>query len=82
MPPLQQTLTDTEIAIIGLGYVGLPLALAFGRIRPTLGFDIDTRRVEELQRGIDSTRECSQDDLAAATRLTITAVEAELQRAR
>lgn len=44
MSDLQQALADAKIAIIGLGYVGLPLALAFGQLRPTLGFDIDQAR--------------------------------------
>ena len=82
MPDLQQTLVGAPIAIIGLGYVGLPLALAFGQRRRTLGFDIDARRVEELQGGEDSTRECSAADLAAASHLRITADEAELAQAR
>ena len=48
---------DIRIAIIGLGYVGLPLAAAFGRRYPTLGFDIDAARVEQLRQYHDQTLE-------------------------
>lgn len=61
---------DVKIAIIGLGYVGLPLAAEFGRHRPVLGFDIDERRIADLRRGHDATLEVSADALAAATGLT------------
>ncbi len=57
---------DRKIAVIGLGYVGLPVALAFGRIAPTLGYDIDTARIAELSRGHDRTRECSEHELAVS----------------
>ncbi len=69
---------DAPVAIIGLGYVGLPLAAAFGRVRPVLGFDIDAGRIEELRRGHDRTLEVDADELAAATRLGFTADAAEL----
>ena len=61
-----------RIAIIGLGYVGLPLAVEFGKQLPTVGFDINEHRINELRRGIDSTLETSSAELAEATRLTIT----------
>jgi UDP-N-acetyl-D-galactosamine dehydrogenase len=51
------------VAVVGLGYVGLPLAAAFAREMNVVGFDINARRVEELQRGVDRTREVSADDL-------------------
>jgi len=54
------------IAIIGLGYVGLPLAVEFGKQRSTIGFDINARRVAELQDGQDHTLECSPEELAQA----------------
>lgn len=60
---------DAKIAVIGLGYVGLPLAVEFGRIRPVLGFDINQTRVDELRAGHDGTLEVTSDDLAAATHL-------------
>ncbi len=63
-------LEDMKIGIIGLGYVGLPLAVEFGKKFPTLGFDINQARVDELEGGSDSTLECSPEELAAATSLT------------
>ncbi len=62
-------LTSKNIAIIGLGYVGLPLAVEFGKQRPVLGFDIASARIAELQAGRDHTLECSSEDLATATQL-------------
>ena len=61
-----------RIAIIGLGYVGLPLAAAFGQALDTLGFDIDPQRVQELKQGQDRTRECSTEELQAAGKLQFT----------
>lgn len=58
-----------QIAIIGLGYVGLPLAVEFGKVRPVIGFDINAKRVEELQGGQDHTLECSPQELAGAKHL-------------
>jgi UDP-N-acetyl-D-glucosamine/UDP-N-acetyl-D-galactosamine dehydrogenase len=57
------------IAIIGLGYVGLPLAVELGKVRPVIGFDINDGRVEELQSGQDHTLECSIEELQAAPQL-------------
>ena len=59
-----------KIAVIGLGYVGLPLAVEFGRVRSVIGFDIDEARVAELSSGKDSTLEVTAQDLAAASQLT------------
>ena len=59
-----------KIAIIGLGYVGLPLAVEFGKSRDIVGFDLKKSRVDELNAGIDETNECSKQDLASATHLT------------
>ena len=64
------TTHDTRIAILGLGYVGLPLAAEFGKHLPTLGFDINKARLEELQGGFDSTLEVSNEELAQASLLT------------
>ncbi|MGW8369095.1 MAG: nucleotide sugar dehydrogenase, partial [Gammaproteobacteria bacterium] len=66
-------LKDVRIGVIGLGYVGLPLAVAFGRRFPTLGFDIDARRVRELENGKDGTLEVSETELAEARQLTYSA---------
>lgn len=54
------------VSVIGLGYVGLPVAVAFGKIRKTVGFDINAKRIEELKAGHDRTGEVSPDDLKAA----------------
>ena len=62
-------LVSTKIAIIGLGYVGLPLAVEFGKRRSVLGFDINAARIAELRKGKDSTLEVSSADLAAASQL-------------
>ena len=63
---------ELRIGIIGLGYVGLPLAVEFGKKYPTVGFDISEARVAELNGGEDSTLECSSEELAEATFLTYT----------
>ena len=59
----------TRIAVVGLGYVGLPLAVEFGKQYDTVGFDINAARVSELRAGRDSTREVEPEDLAASPRL-------------
>lgn len=61
-----------KIGIIGLGYVGLPLAVEFGKIHPVIGFDINQRRVKELRAGNDSTREVSWEELETAKDLSFT----------
>ena len=58
-----------KIAIIGLGYVGLPLAVEFGKKFDTLGFDIDTKRIQELRSGQDRTLETTPEEMANATQL-------------
>ena len=65
LPPQDQI----RVAVIGLGYVGLPLAAAFGRQFPTLGFDINNKRVAELQQGHDHTLEVSADELRGSAQL-------------
>ncbi|MFT3929910.1 MAG: Vi polysaccharide biosynthesis UDP-N-acetylglucosamine C-6 dehydrogenase TviB [Spongiibacteraceae bacterium] len=67
-----QNIESSRIAIIGLGYVGLPLAVEFGKQLPTVGFDINEHRINELRRGVDSTLETSTEELAEAKHLTIT----------
>ncbi len=64
------TLEQVKIAVIGLGYVGLPLATAFGRRFPTLGFDINSKRVGELRDGHDHTLEVSEEELRNAAHLS------------
>ncbi len=64
--------TKQPIAIIGLGYVGLPLAVEFGKKRQVVGFDINAKRIAELQGGQDHTLETTPEELAAATQLAFT----------
>ncbi len=71
-------LQNTKIAIIGLGYVGLPLAVEFGKQFDTLGFDINTQRVAELKAGVDRTLETNADELAHAKRLRFSLDAADL----
>jgi UDP-N-acetyl-D-galactosamine dehydrogenase len=61
-----------RIAVVGLGYVGLPLAAAFGEKREVVGFDINAKRIAELKDGVDFTREVSREELAAARQLSFT----------
>ena len=63
---------DDQIAIIGLGYVGLPLAVEFGKASPTIGFDINHERIDELKRQYDSTREVSKAEMVEASHLKFT----------
>ncbi|GAK34594.1 UDP-N-acetyl-d-glucosamine 6-dehydrogenase WbpA [Iodidimonas nitroreducens] len=65
-----QSPDQVKLAVIGLGYVGLPLAVAFGHHVKTMGFDINARRVADLRQGRDATLEASADELAAATHLS------------
>lgn len=69
---------DGKIAIIGLGYVGLPLAVEFGKLRQVLGFDINSTRINELRSGKDSTLEVNQEDLNEAKNLEFSNDEKEL----
>lgn len=65
-------ITELKISVIGLGYVGLPLAVEFGRARSVVGFDINAGRIDELKSGNDFTLEISSEELASATNLTFT----------
>jgi len=64
---IYQRLKDGEaaIAVVGLGYVGLPVAMAFAKKFRVIGFDINRRRVEELRRGVDRTGEVSSEEFCA-----------------
>jgi UDP-N-acetyl-D-galactosamine dehydrogenase len=66
-------LADIRIGVIGLGYVGLPLAVYLSRQFPVIGFDIDAIRVDELKRGVDRTHEVMDEEFAAAKALTYSA---------
>ncbi|WP_341582284.1 Vi polysaccharide biosynthesis UDP-N-acetylglucosamine C-6 dehydrogenase TviB [Marinobacter metalliresistant] len=61
-----------KIAVIGLGYVGLPLAAAFGEKREIVGFDINSKRIADLKDGVDFTREVSREELAVSSGLSFT----------
>ena len=70
------------IAVIGLGYVGLPLAVEFGKLRQVIGFDINPKRIAELHSGVDHTLECLASEIASATQLRFSHQENDLLRAR
>ncbi|WIH20113.1 Vi polysaccharide biosynthesis UDP-N-acetylglucosamine C-6 dehydrogenase TviB [Photobacterium damselae] len=72
-------LDNLKIGIVGLGYVGLPLAVEFGKKYSTLGFDINEARVKELESGKDSTLECSSEELASSPLLQYTSQLEDLQ---
>lgn len=69
------------IAVIGLGYVGLPLAVEFGKSRPVIGFDLNERRINALREGHDATQEVSEQELADAPHLSYTTNSADLAAA-
>ena len=72
---------DRLIAVIGLGYVGLPLAVEFGKKRPVIGFDIDPTRIAELLVGVDRTKEVCSSDLTNASQLQFTSKLEDLREA-
>lgn len=74
-------LEQLRIAIIGLGYVGLPLAVEFGKHKPTIGFDINTDRIQELKSGHDHTLEVTSDELKHVHQLSYTADIEDLKTA-
>src|SRR5262245_66515508 len=71
---------ERRVAVVGLGYVGLPIAVAFGKHRPTIGFDINKAKVEELRKGFDRTGEVSPADLKAS-QVQYSADPADLKKA-
>lgn len=72
---------SNDIAIIGLGYVGLPLAAEFGKVRRTIGFDINKNRIDELNQGVDKTLELSKEELLLAKHLSFTNSVDEITKA-
>ena len=74
-------LQDLKLAIVGLGYVGLPLAVAFGKARSVIGFDINVKRIDELKTGKDGTMETTEDELRDAKYLRCTADPEDLKAA-
>ena len=75
-------LRKCRVGVVGLGYVGLPLAVEFGKHFDTIGFDVKPDRIAELRSGRDSTLEVSRRELGAAARLTFTTSLADLKRCR
>lgn len=75
-----QPFGDSQIAVIGLGYVGLPLAVEFAKKRSVTGFDINIARIEQLKAGQDSTLEVSADELAEAKHLSLTGTIADIAK--
>jgi UDP-N-acetyl-D-glucosamine/UDP-N-acetyl-D-galactosamine dehydrogenase len=71
--------TNPRLCIIGLGYVGLPLAVEFGKKIDTIGFDINLQRVDALQQGIDATLELSSEELKEPESLTFSTQEADIK---
>ncbi len=69
-PEAQQTLP--VVCVVGLGYVGLPVAVEFGKLRPTVGYDLSAKKVHNLRRHFDSTGEVSSEELKGARQLTVT----------
>jgi UDP-N-acetyl-D-glucosamine/UDP-N-acetyl-D-galactosamine dehydrogenase len=76
------SLRNCRIGVIGLGYVGLPLAVEFGQRFDTVGFDVNAKRIKALQAGRDATLETTRAELQAASRLSFTASPARLKRCR
>ena len=73
-------MTDTTIGVVGLGYVGLPLAVEFGKLYTTIGFDLSRPKIDAYRRGFDPTGEVSQAELAAARQLEVTGDASALKR--
>src|SRR6185369_17558109 len=72
--------SDRIISVVGLGYVGLPVAVAFGKVARTIGFDINSDRILELRKGYDRTGEVSEEDLQTAQIIFTDSIE-ELRQA-
>jgi UDP-N-acetyl-D-galactosamine dehydrogenase len=77
----KQSIKNNKIAIIGLGYVGLPLAIEFAKHFQVIGFDLDTTRIKELKQNYDRTNELSKDDLKAAMNIHYTSDSKNLKKA-
>src|SRR5262245_14333609 len=72
-------IADVRIGVVGLGYVGLPLAVSMARHFRVVGFDVDKRRVAELSAGIDRTREVTEAEFAAAREISYSADPCDLK---
>jgi UDP-N-acetyl-D-glucosamine/UDP-N-acetyl-D-galactosamine dehydrogenase len=80
-PAVQTTATLPTVAVVGLGYVGLPVAVAFGKERPTIGYDLSKKRVENLRHHVDATGEVATAELMEARQFRATSYAAELEQA-
>lgn len=72
-------ISTKKIAVIGLGYVGLPLAVEFGKIYPVLGFDINNKRIEELKNRIDTTKESNAEEINSSSNLIFSSEKKDLK---
>ena len=72
------TLSQIKICVVGLGYVGLPLAVEFGKKRSVIGFDKDNKRIQELNNSYDKTSEISSDEIKEASFLELTSNESDI----
>jgi len=80
-PVVPEDIAQQVVAVVGLGYVGLPLAVEFGRRFATIGFDLSQAKVDAYRRHVDPTGEVASEDLRAARRLAVTTDPAELAKA-
>ena len=74
--------SDATIGIVGLGYVGLPLAVEFGRKRPVIGLDVNEERIKELENGVDKTHETTKKDLKDSVNLSYTSKPKDLKECK
>ena len=74
-----RSISGTRIGLVGLGYVGLPLAVEFGKHLPTIGLDINTQRIEELKSGFDRSLECTKEEMDLAGKLSFSADSLDLK---
>jgi UDP-N-acetyl-D-galactosamine dehydrogenase len=80
-PQIETPATLPAVAVVGLGYVGLPVAVAFGRQRPTIGYDLSKKRIENLRHHVDATGEVATAELLEARQLRATCYPADLAQA-
>ena len=78
---MRDFITTKTVAVVGLGYVGLPLALAFGKKMNTIGFDISESKLKAYMEGYDPTGEMESESFQQSTKLTFTTNPSELKKA-
>ena len=79
--PMEGKVQLPTVAVVGLGYVGLPVAVAFGKHRPTIGYDLSTKKVSRLRQGVDTTGEISTEQLHESEQLEVTDDAAQIRNA-